>query len=1082
MSEEQVRSYIIDKDSYNKNILVEAGAGAGKTRLIIQRVIRQIGAGIPVEKIVLITFTNAAANELYERIQAGLTENIAKSSGEDRKIFENAVMNLQRMKISTIHSFCLSMLSEQPFEADLHLGLRLAEDGETKQAQTDFFERYYRNHGANIDDFGFLNNNQYKLQDSRVNNFLLDTFLECAEYRDVEFVRNENYDSITFDSINKRAYDELCKYRDSLVLAFYNGAVGGKYEDVKDYLLSDIQKNMPDDLNSYDNSYNYVPACVFFSKSDKVKTPFSKTKIKKDRPKSNENMAAFSESGFESVKKDNILYEHNRVAAYIEQAVKAYQADTDGESVSNDGLLYHTHELLKNSSEARAFFKDKYSCIYIDEFQDTDVMQTELLLYLCADDSKLTTGGDIWQCPLRDGALFAVGDPKQSIYGFRDADIRLYNKMKAKFQDENEKNCEFFSLDYNFRSDEKLIAWVNDKFQPQINDNYGMTYSDMISKADKPAVYSDDVIRGEYCVKEPGVESVVKIITDLVSGGKIFDKGVERPIKYSDFLLLLWTTKKMEDYSKALTASGIPYTMWGKRPQVNSLVLKRFIAIAEFVFESYSPTAKEKAYSLLWGCMPECDDFEDSAIDVDDYKKSCESNDAMLLAVKASADTADEPIAKLYKILDFPELIFKGVSNGEYELSNLIYLLEKWEKQDFAGSGELIDMMKNELSVLKEKELILDSSEQNCVRLMNLHKAKGLEGNIVIMAEAKNPKYSGGKYTELVDERQVFVPIKTGEHTYLDYLSYYPDEKKQAEDKYFGEQLRLEYVAATRAKQAFIFVNTCVKEKSVVSELTMAHIVRELPQINNVTAQSAAQAMQINVKDIFAEVNDSRSAFDESVEKLSEKYVSKITPSHLEDGAKVTIPSGVETISYERPSGRDIGHMVHRAFELAVNNREKLLPYTETTQQKELVQKIVSRAYLDFEDECCTQTSVDVYKDYIDYQLHSFLNDKDIEALLKTAQAVYTELPFYSMDGDEYSNGVMDLVLKMSDKSYIIIDYKTNIQKEANRKLFEERIFKKYKSQLDFYEKILRKMLSLSEDTKVECHIYFMNDHKYMKS
>ena len=119
-------------------------------------------------------------------------------------------------------------------------------------------------------------------------------------------------------------------------------------------------------------------------------------------------------------------YALNKTATYIEQAVKVYQESEDGESVSNDGLLYHTHELLKNSSEARAFFKDKYSCIYIDEFQDTDVMQTELLLYLCADDSKLIAGGDIWQCPLRDGALFAVGDPKQSIYGFRDADIRLY--------------------------------------------------------------------------------------------------------------------------------------------------------------------------------------------------------------------------------------------------------------------------------------------------------------------------------------------------------------------------------------------------------------------------------------------------------------------------------------------------------------------------------------------------------------------------------------------------------------------------------------------------------------------------------
>ena len=192
MSEEQIRSYIIDKDSYDKNILVEAGAGAGKTRLIIQRVIGQIGAGIPVEKIVLITFTNAAANELYERIQAGLTENIAKCSGEERKLYENAVMNLQRMKISTIHSFCLSMLSEQPFEVDLHLGLKLAEDCETKQAQADFFERYYRTNGANIEDFGFLNSNQYKLRDSRVKNFLMETFLEWAEYREGEVVRENS--------------------------------------------------------------------------------------------------------------------------------------------------------------------------------------------------------------------------------------------------------------------------------------------------------------------------------------------------------------------------------------------------------------------------------------------------------------------------------------------------------------------------------------------------------------------------------------------------------------------------------------------------------------------------------------------------------------------------------------------------------------------------------------------------------------------------------------------------------------------------------------------------------------------------
>ena len=159
----------------------------------------------------------------------------------------------------------------------------------------------------------------------------------------------------------------------------------------------------------------------------------------------------------------------------------------------------------------------------------------------------------------------------------------------------------------------------------------------------------------------------------------------------------------------------------------------------------------------------------------------------------------------------------------------------------------------------------------------------------------------------------------------------------------------------------------------------MSKIGRELPQINNATAQSAVQATQINVKDIFDEVNNSRNAFDESVKKLSEKHVSKITPSHLEDGKKVTIPSGVEKLSYKRPKGIDIGHMVHRAFELAVNMRGKLFPYNETPQQKELIQKIVSRAYLDFEGECSSQASESLQGLlYINYQLLFFFEDKDI--------------------------------------------------------------------------------------------------------
>ena len=104
-----------------------------------------------------------------------------------------------------------------------------------------------------------------------------------------------------------------------------------------------------------------------------------------------------------------------------------------------------------------------------------------------------------------------------------------------------------------------------------------MTYSDMISKADKPAAVSDDVIRGAYFVKDPGAESVAKIISDLVNCGKIFDKGVGRPIKYSDFLpASLEYNSNVEFYSMVLTDRSIPYTMWGQTSsKKNNLVLKK---------------------------------------------------------------------------------------------------------------------------------------------------------------------------------------------------------------------------------------------------------------------------------------------------------------------------------------------------------------------------------------------------------------------------------------------------------------------------------------------------------------------------
>ena len=103
------------------------------------------------------------------------------------------------------------------------------------------------------------------------------------------------------------AYKEMCNYRDSLVRAFYNGALSGKYEDVAGFLVGDVTKFFPDNMNVYDPKYNYVKVCANLKACKKFLEPFNKTKIKKDHPKSNENMAIFSPSGFDNVKKEIVF-------------------------------------------------------------------------------------------------------------------------------------------------------------------------------------------------------------------------------------------------------------------------------------------------------------------------------------------------------------------------------------------------------------------------------------------------------------------------------------------------------------------------------------------------------------------------------------------------------------------------------------------------------------------------------------------------------------------------------------------------------------------------------------------------------
>ena len=180
-------------------------------------------------------------------------------------------------------------------------------------------------------------------------------------------------------------------------------------------------------------------------------------------------------------------YAYFTVIKYAVRAKAEYEKILTGQEISNDELLQRADMLVNNSLSARRFFRDKYKCIYVDEFQDTDHIQANLIWNLALDENENS---------LREGALFVVGDPKQAIYRFRGGEPAVYYKIKEKMKEMSIRNPDkvsVYELDDNYRSNEQVIQWVNREFA-KVFGSGPVTYRDMQCKI--PQNVPKDVTRG----------------------------------------------------------------------------------------------------------------------------------------------------------------------------------------------------------------------------------------------------------------------------------------------------------------------------------------------------------------------------------------------------------------------------------------------------------------------------------------------------------------------------------------------------------------------------------------------------------
>lgn len=843
----------------NKNFFVEAGAGSGKTTMLVSRMVAMVEAGIDISKICAITFTKAAAGEFYNRFQKALIERsnpdyvwadkgfagqLPAPTDTSRERCTEALKNIDLCFMGTIDSFCGMVLSEHPSEAGIPSDATILSDDEAKSIYKQIFvgicegkygEKLRELSSAfrtlHYDPSEVFVRGQKMFMDNR--NVYFNYNPADEKLIDVDKVFLEDKENIV------RALSCLSEHRE---LMYSNTNASVSAWDELDKSLKRLKGKW---------SYN-MPRVLFALKAIKdirvIPSALDKYAISLG--------PCFAPGGARGVwleftpTQDGGLYDKlndlryrismtflNECVPVIEQVMR-----DKGAMTFFDYLYYLRNMLKKDATEEGKLIRyiyDRHSYFLIDEFQDTNPMQAEIFFYLASEKPV----GQWSSCVPRPGSLFIVGDPKQSIYRFRGADVSSFLKVKRLFE---VSGGEILSLSRNFRSTRGLHLYFNDVFSKMLpEETVDQSKYEPIPPADKDrdefqGIYSYAAYSSSLAADHPGEsdpEQIRKIINALV-GHKEFliTVGDEepRPITYNDIMIIVYGKAKIDGIMQELEQNEIPMRVEGKVPFKRNdaliLVAKIYTAIAR-------PEDRMSLYEVLKGTYYGISDEEL-------MKYRLAGGTISLLADVITSE--DEPVArigtaisKLKEILHrsrgmSPVALFTEIMDGlevfrvtpAENLEVLYYTLELMRNAE--KTGKIVSLSDgsaylSELITEKsgEERCLSLSEDGNRVHIANLHKVKGLEAPIVILSSA--PQFGGSSDYRIVhgdnaSEGYIFALKKERDDSQNNSALFetkdYGDEKAAEQASGSAENTRLVYVAATRARNALIVCDSIQKNRS----------------------------------------------------------------------------------------------------------------------------------------------------------------------------------------------------------------------------------------------------------------------------
>ena len=816
----------ISDETFHTSYLIEAGAGAGKTYILSNRIVNQLlHEQARPEELVAITFTEKATQEMINRIDKEISGRLVSeiktngdSSPEALKL-RDLSDSIDQMQISTIHSFCRTLLMTMPFQSELGPEFEVTEDDLTLAAR--FIEMKIRENPEIFDEL------EKKTGISRA--YVLSNFQAICESRA----------ELQFEPLTDEAYDRIHSKMADQAHQIWNvlqeraeWTTAHEMEETKTKTVSDMLPQIHEVMRLKagkeeafsETTLNVCNPCLSASPItlDAITRVLKLTDASGKKTTLKANKASIQGHWNAIIDNWSIII-HACTMEVLAALISEYREFKKSLKVATQqDLLYCTRDLLRDSAEARQYFHQRYRCIYVDEMQDTDPVQAQILFYLTTEEEYFDPN-DWRNCRPIPGSLFLVGDPKQAIYRFRGADIGVYKTLIELFHNGIGK---VLTLHFNYRSSSEITDFSDAIFADRLTPGpYQADYSSM------RAVNGNSeraVVRAYPSTKDSDPQRVAAFINQMVKSKVLLGiNGNEHEVLYKDFMILTNRNGRTEDYVKALSEYGIPCSMSGAKrysdvPQIQRLtlvlkyladfgddlklasVLTNCYGISYPVLRAYRQRTgylnaehlSVKCALLQEGCA---DQFESLFAALDELS---------LLRTKAKSTSA---VSLVDWIAKKSYAVWGGEKAGDYRKEYAMLL--QFSKELREGDALTIPALAARAEELRDgaadRELLLDG-DSNCVQILNLHKAKGLESEVIILACDSEFPVKAVKHAVFDGNRELLhycisYKDKYNRDVILGAAETWGTEAGAEELQFLEKQIdRLLYVAATRAKTCLL--------------------------------------------------------------------------------------------------------------------------------------------------------------------------------------------------------------------------------------------------------------------------------------